>query len=61
MPSDSPKNVPSDLPSIRVYLDPPELKDKLKRLAKIKKRRMSSFVCLLIEEAVQKAEEEGLL
>lgn len=57
--SDSAKSVPSNLPRLTLYFDPPELKEELERLAKAESRTMSGQIMALIKEAVKKAKEEG--
>lgn len=46
--------VASKLPRMIVYIEP-ELKEAAEALAKKQRRSVSSLVCLLLEEAVQKS------
>lgn len=45
--------VASKLPRMIVYIEP-ELKEAAEKLAKKQRRSVSSLVCILLEEAVQK-------
>jgi hypothetical protein len=53
-------NVPSKQPKVVVYL-PPELKADLEALAKKELRPVSNMVASLIQQAVDKAKQEGKL
>ena len=46
------------LDRITVYIDP-ESKKQLEKLAKVKKRTISNLVSVLIDEAIQVAEQSG--
>ncbi len=48
------------LDRVTVYLDP-EAKKKLEKLAKLKKRTVSNLVSVLIDEAIQDAEQAGAI
>ena len=51
---------PAKLPRIVVYL-PPELKEKLEKLAALEHRPVSNMVLALIADVIEKAEQEGRL
>lgn len=46
------------LDRVTVYIDP-EVKKKLEKLAKLKKRTVSNLVSVLIDEAIEGAEKTG--
>lgn len=48
------------LDRVTVYLDP-EVKKKLEKLAKLKKRTVSNLVSVLIDEAIDDAEQAGAI
>lgn len=48
------------LDRVTVYLDP-EVKKKLEKLAKLKKRTVSNLVSVLIDEAIEDAEQVGAI
>jgi predicted transcriptional regulator len=48
------------LDRVTVYIDP-EVKKKLEKLAKLKKRTVSNLVSVLIDEAIQDAEQSGAI
>ena len=51
-------NVPAKVPRIAVYISE-ELKQDLEKLAHAERRSLSQMAAILLEEAIQKAKEEG--
>ncbi|MFM6194508.1 MAG: ribbon-helix-helix domain-containing protein [Planktothrix sp.] len=50
--------VPSKLPQLHAYVDP-ELKEEVEKLAKRRRRTVSSLIAYLLQLEVEKAKKEG--
>ncbi|MEG4069524.1 hypothetical protein QUA42_19680 [Microcoleus sp. Pol11C2] len=55
----SPNNVsPAKSPRVAFY-PPPEIKEKLEKLASLERRSISQMALLLVEEGLERAQKEG--